>query len=152
MIEVRRRVNATPDEVFEVLSNGWLYSSWVVGASRMRAVDEAWPQPGSRLHHSAGIWPAVIDDTTVSHEAVPGRRLVMTARGWPVGEARIDIQLEPDGADATTVILREDVSAGPTQIVPRPIRALAIKPRNIETLRRLAYIAERRTGVDAEGG
>lgn len=152
MIEVRRRVNATAHEVFEVLSDGWLYSSWVVGASRMRAVDETWPQVGARLHHSAGIWPVVLNDTTVAQESVPDRRLVMTARGWPVGEARIDIELQPDGAGACVVILREDVSAGPAQVVPRPVRALAIKPRNVETLRRLAYIAERRTGLDADEG
>ena len=39
--------------------------------------------------------------------------------------------------------------AGPGHLVPQPVRALALRWRNIETLRRLAYIAERRTTGDA---
>jgi hypothetical protein len=31
----------SPQAVFEVLADGWLYPGWVVGASRMRAVDAA---------------------------------------------------------------------------------------------------------------
>ena len=52
-----RVMNATPDQVWEVLSDGWLYPLWVVGASRMREVDDAWPALGARLHHSVGTWP-----------------------------------------------------------------------------------------------
>ncbi len=29
-----------------MLSDGWLYASWVVGASRVRDVDPRWPSPG----------------------------------------------------------------------------------------------------------
>ena len=49
-----RVVQAPPEKVWEVLSDGWLYPLWVVGASRMRAVDEHWPALGARLHHSVG--------------------------------------------------------------------------------------------------
>ena len=35
-----RAVDATPDQVWQVLADGWLYPLWVVGASRMRDVDE----------------------------------------------------------------------------------------------------------------
>ena len=31
-----RTVNAPPEKVWKVLSDGWLYPVWVVGASRMR--------------------------------------------------------------------------------------------------------------------
>ncbi|WP_281727906.1 MULTISPECIES: hypothetical protein [unclassified Rhodococcus (in: high G+C Gram-positive bacteria)] len=33
-------------------------------ASHIRAVDSAWPSQGSSIHHSVGLWPAVLDDTT----------------------------------------------------------------------------------------
>lgn len=89
MIEVRRLVHAPPSAVWAVLSNGWLYPSWVVGASRMRAVDPAWPRVGARLHHSVGAWPLLISDSTSVVESVPEQRLVLQARGWPLGEARI---------------------------------------------------------------
>jgi uncharacterized protein YndB with AHSA1/START domain len=59
-----RTINATPEKVWEVLSDGWLYPLWVVGATRMRDVDQAWPQVGAKIHHSAGVWPAIVDDNT----------------------------------------------------------------------------------------
>ena len=38
-----RTMSCPPESVFAVLADGWLYPSWVVGASRMRDVDPAWP-------------------------------------------------------------------------------------------------------------
>ena len=42
-----RTVEATPQQVWDVLSDGWLFPLWVVGASRMREVDDHWPEVGS---------------------------------------------------------------------------------------------------------
>lgn len=153
MIEVRRRIDAPPGRVFEVLSDGWLYPSWVVGASRMRAVDGSWPSPGARLHHSVGVWPALLNDNTEVLTCEPDARLVLRARGWPMGEATVEIELHPgDDPGTTLVVMREDVSAGPAKVMPRPLRAAAIVPRNVESLRRLAYIAENHSGDPAAGG
>lgn len=55
-----------------MLADGWLYPSWVVGASRMREVDVKWPASRSRIHHSVGVWPALIDDHTKVLESIPG--------------------------------------------------------------------------------
>jgi len=57
VIGVQRMVSAPPEAVWEVLADGWVYTGWVVGASRMRSVDPAWPVPDARLHHSVGGWP-----------------------------------------------------------------------------------------------
>ena len=46
MSAVSRVMKATPDQVWDVLADGWLYPLWVVGASRMREVDDHWPQEG----------------------------------------------------------------------------------------------------------
>ena len=54
MTAVDRVVNAEPSDVWAVLADGWLYPLWVVGASRMREVDDTWPGVGARLYHSAG--------------------------------------------------------------------------------------------------
>ena len=72
-------MHATPDQVWEVLADGWLYPLWVVGASRMREVDAGWPAPGTMLHHSVGTWPLLLDDVTECVEQVPGARLVLHA-------------------------------------------------------------------------
>ena len=50
----RRDSTATPGQVWAVIADGWTYSQWVVGNSRMRAVDADWSEPGSKIHHTIG--------------------------------------------------------------------------------------------------
>jgi Polyketide cyclase / dehydrase and lipid transport len=140
---VQRRFSCSGEQIFAVLRDGWIYPVWVVGASRMRDVDNGWPAPGTKLHHSFGIWPLVIDDTTEVLEIEPDRRLVLEARGWPVGKARVEITVQPDGDDSL-VSIAEDVTEGPARLVPEPIRLAGMDVRNRESLRRLAYLAENR--------
>jgi uncharacterized protein YndB with AHSA1/START domain len=140
---VKRRFNCSPEELFDVLRDGWTYPLWVVGTSRMRDVDEGWPAPGAKLHHSFGVWPLVIDDSTEVLEIEPGKRLILEARGWPVGKAKVKITVEADG-DGSLVSISEDITGGPTRIVPQSIRLAGIDVRNHETLRRLALLAEGR--------
>lgn len=135
---------ASPAEVWAVLADGWHYAGWVVGASRVRAVDAHWPAEGSRLHHSFGMWPAVIDDNTEVLASVADVRLDLRARGWPAGEADVSIRLRASGA-GTEIVIEEDAASGPGRLVPKPARDLMLHSRNAETLRRLAYLAERRT-------
>lgn len=144
MSTTTRPIAATPDQVWEVLADGWLYPLFVVGASRMRAVDESWPDVGSRLHHSVGSWPLLIDDTTEVLEVEEGSRILLLARGWPAGQAHVEIALDPDGAQ-TLVTITEDASAGPGLLVPKPLRDAQLHVRNVEALRRLAYVVEGRT-------
>ena len=72
-----REMNCSPEAVFAVLADGWIFPTWVVGASRMRDVDDAWPAVGSKLQHSFGVWPLVIDDETTVLEYDPPRRMVI---------------------------------------------------------------------------
>lgn len=138
-----RRIRATPERVWEVLADGWLYPLWVVGATRMRAVDEQWPAVGSQLHHSAGVWPAVIDDTTEVLEVTPGRMLRLRARAWPAGEAEVVMTLTAENGE-TLVEIAEDAVSGPGRLVPGPLRRPMIHVRNVEAMGRLAAIAEGR--------
>lgn len=144
MSTTSRPLAATPEQVWEVLSDGWLYPLFVVGASRMRAVDDAWPAVGARLHHSVGTWPLLLDDTTEVLEVEENRRLLLLARGWPAGQAHVDISLRPSG-DTTVVTMTEDATAGPGLLVPKPLRDAQLHVRNVEALRRLAYVVEGRT-------
>jgi uncharacterized protein YndB with AHSA1/START domain len=138
-----RVINASPQAVWDVLCDGWLYPLWVVGATRMRAVDATWPEVGSRIHHSAGVWPVVVDDDTEVLQMEPLRRLELRAKGWPVGEADVVIELEDLGS-TTRVRIHEDAVAGPGVLVPNVIRQPILKWRNVETLRRLSFVFEGR--------
>jgi len=134
-------MNCPPENVFAVLADGWLYPSWVVGASRMRAVDATWPEAGSGIHHSVGVWPALIDDSTSALEWDPPRHALFRARGWPVGEAHVALDVRARG-NGCIVRITEDATAGPGRFVPLFLRDSAIRMRNVETLRRLAFLAE----------
>lgn len=146
MATVSRDMTASPEHVWEVLADGWEFVAWVVGASRMRAVDDDWPGVGSRLHHSVGVWPLLIDDDTRVLECDPGRRLVLQARAWPVGEARVELELTPialpGGRPGCRVTMHEHPSAGPGLAMLNRVGDALLVKRNVESLARLAMIAE----------
>lgn len=137
-------IDASPDDVWAVLADGWLYPLWVVGACRIRDVDPSWPAEGSRIHHSVGIWPGLIDDHTAVLAVEPGTALRLRARAWPIGEAEVILTLTPAHDDQTEVTILEEPAAGPGRLVPAMIKNPGLKWRNTETLRRLALLVEGR--------
>ena len=143
MSTTSRPISATPEQVWSVLADGWLYALFVVGAARMRDVDEGWPAVGTRLHHSFGTWPLLINDTTEVLEVEEPRRILLLARGWPAGQAHVEISLEPRGTD-TVVTIVEQATAGPGALIPKALQDPQLHVRNIETLRRLAFVVEGR--------
>jgi len=132
-----------PKRVWVELSDGWMYTGWVVGASHIRGVDGHWPDVGARLHHEVGAWPVTVSDSTQVIESEFARRLVLQARAWPAGEARIEITLEPDG-DGTVVTMVEYPTNGIAKAVHNPVNEAILAKRNRESLERLACIAENR--------
>lgn len=135
--------HCTPEDVFAVLEDGWTYGMWVVGAARIRAVDAGWPAPGTKIHHSVGLWPVLLSDTT-SVEAVDApREITLTARAWPTGQARVRITCEthPQG---TLVTMEEQATSGPAAMMPDAMQDPMLHLRNVEALRRLRYLAENR--------
>jgi hypothetical protein len=105
-------------------------------------VDESWPAPQSKLYHSVGVWPLVIDDTTSVVEWDPPRRVRFLARGWPVGEAEVTFDVKRRGSGCL-VRMREDAVRGPGRFVPKPVRDIGLLIRNKEALQRLAWLAEK---------
>lgn len=135
--------------VWKVIADGWLYSGWVVGASRIRAVDDRWPQVGSKLHHSVGAWPLLINDSTSVTAMEPGRKLELLARGWPMGEAKVLITMEDLGGSQCRVSIGEDAVKGPGKLVPKALRDPMIGVRNRETLKRLELMAKGGAGRES---
>jgi hypothetical protein len=145
---VRRETSASRQQVWAVIADGWTYSQWVVGNSRMRAVDPNWPQPGSTLHHSIGVWPAVINDSTVVESCTPEEELVLIANGRPFGKARITLRLHDLDGGGCVIEMAEVPVSPPLSWLPRSAALAAVFPRNRETTWRLAAMAERRTSED----
>jgi uncharacterized protein YndB with AHSA1/START domain len=137
-------IDASVDDVFAILTDGWSYAAWVVGASRIRDVDPPWPKPGSRIHHSVGAWPILIDDTTTALDYEPGRRLKLKVRVWPAGHGEVDFRATetPTGC---RLVMTEEATSGPISLLPKALADLILHPRNAEALRRLKLLAEKRS-------
>ncbi len=141
MAEVSMRIPASPDDVFAVLADGWSYAGWVVGASHIREVDAGWPAEGTRIHHSVGPWPLLVHDSTGVRAVDSPRMVELDARLWPFGAARIRLELDEVRPGVTEVRMTERAVRGPGRLLPEPVQALLLVPRNRESLRRLADLA-----------
>jgi len=141
--EVCKHIAALPERVWAELADGWMYTGWVVGASHIRGVDAHWPAVGARLHHQVGLWPFVVSDSTAVVESDPPARLVLQARAWPAGEARVELTVSPDGA-GSLVRMAEWPTHGPGRWLHNPVQDALLRLRNRESLDRLADLAENR--------
>ena len=147
-LTVKRETRASREQVWAVIADGWTYSQWVVGNSRMRAVDPNWPQTGSTISHSVGVWPLLIDDVTVVEDCQPMEQLVLQAKGRPFGKARITLRLFDIDDGGCRIEMAEVPVGAPMGWVPNRLALAAAVPRNRECTRRLAAIAERRSSDD----
>ncbi|MBN3510144.1 SRPBCC family protein [Mycolicibacterium septicum] len=143
-LTVKRDTTATRKQVWDVIADGWTYSQWVVGNTRMRAVDPNWPAPGSVIHHTIGIWPMALNDETVVESCTPGEELVLLAKARPFGLARIALRLS-DTSSGSRIEMAEVPVGGPLNWVPRRLALAVAYPRNRECTERLVTLAERRT-------
>ena len=135
----RRRIDAPPEVVYDILIDPHTYPDWVVGATRIRDVDVRWPAPGTCYHHSVGVGAATISDSTMMLEAERPSRLVMEVRCRPLAVAVVEFIIEPDG-DATMLTFIERPTGGALGAVgvwTLPLLSL----RNRMSLRRLETLA-----------
>jgi hypothetical protein len=145
MASVEREVEASAAEIWAVLSDGWTYSAWVVGTSKIRSVAPAWPQVGTRVHHSVGVWPVLIEDYTEVIESIAPSHLVVRARGWPLGEARVSITAKQQGVRCL-LHLEETPTSGPGAWFNNPLLDALLRQRLSEMAVRLAALAAGRAG------
>ena len=143
MARVTTPIDEPADQVWKVLADGWSYSNWVVGTVKIRTVDAEFPAVGSKLHHAVGAWPLLLKDETEVIECEPGRRLLLQARGWPMGEATVELVLHDDGA-ITRVEMYEEPTSGPGAWLHNPMVDKVGEWRLVEALDRLKALVERR--------
>ena len=137
-------IDAPPDAVWQVLAEPEHYGHWVVGSSEVRDWDADWPLPGRKFHHRVGFKPFTLSDHTECVEADPPWRLVLRAKARPLGAARVQILLDPQG-EGTLVTMIEDPDIPLGGLLTPPPVHLLIRLRNAESLRRLKRLAEERS-------
>jgi uncharacterized protein YndB with AHSA1/START domain len=135
-----RTMQATPEQIWAVLADAKSYEHWVVGAKDIRDADGSWPAVGSTLQHTSGFGPFNLKDNTKVLESDEPHRIVLEARGRPLGIARIEMILEPEGGGTKVTMVEEAVRPVPARALNPAINPL-IHSRNVETLRRLEELA-----------
>lgn len=139
---VHHHTSAPPEAVFGVLADGCRYADWVVGAKKIRDADASWPEPGSRFHHTVGIGPLTIDDSSSVEEVDPPRSITLKVRARPAGVGRVRVELSPAEDGGTDITMSEEAVSGLAARIDNPVQRALLKGRNIEALRRLANLAE----------
>jgi uncharacterized protein YndB with AHSA1/START domain len=142
MARNRIHMEVPPERVFDVLSDPYCYDDWVVGAKDIRGVEGPWPEPGSRFHHTVGVGPLNLDDHTEVLACRAPQHLVLQAKARPMGTARVEMQLEAEGA-GTRVTMIEKAGDRLSSVVFNPVMDRLVHKRNDEALRRLKALAER---------
>lgn len=142
MARNRVHIQASPEEVFAVLSDAERYPEWVVGAAGIRDQDEDFPAVGSRFHHKVGSWPVGLKDHTEVLASDPPRRLALKAKARPLGTATIEIELR-ESAAGTEVLMEEGPGDRLTSLVAgNPLADQVLRVRNAEALARLKRVVE----------
>jgi uncharacterized protein YndB with AHSA1/START domain len=134
-------IAAAPDAVWEVLADPRSYAHWVVGSSQTRGVTGRWPATGSRFHHTQGIGPLGLRDTTEVIESRPPERLVLEVRNASSAGGAGRASLDRHGR-GTWLTIRESPFAGLAGRFGGPLLEPLITFRNLESLRRLRRLAE----------
>ena len=133
-------IPTAPERIWSVLADPQSYAYWVVGSDSIRGADGGWPQPGTKIHHRVGIGPLKINDDTQVAEAQAPARLVLHARARPLGTARVEIELHPEGT-STRVVMVEEPGDRLSRVFHNPLTDRLVHHRNQVTLKRLAELA-----------
>ena len=133
---VSLEMEATPEEIFAVLADGYAYDDWVVGAKQIRAVDADCPAKGSQFHHAIGVGPIDIKDSSKVIEVDAPNRLVLSVRFRPAGTAVVELTMERIDDTRTRVVMKETPKSGAARALALAT-AMMLLVRNEWSLRRL---------------
>jgi uncharacterized protein YndB with AHSA1/START domain len=137
-------IEAPPADVFAVLLDPYTYPEWLVGARRIRSVDDNWAEPGSAFHHVVGVGPIKIADSTRVVTCSAPSQLELDARARPIGRARVRFSLQQIADDRTEVAL-EETPTSPILRSMTPLLESGIAVRNDASLKRLrSFVVDRR--------
>jgi uncharacterized protein YndB with AHSA1/START domain len=153
MAYTSRTLAAPRSAVWEVLIDPHTYPDWLLGAARIRDVDDTWPSVGSRFRHRVGIgWLSIPDHSEVI-DIEPGRLLRLKVEARPFVSAVATFVLVSDETGTAVAIEEEpDPRLRAVGNVVRPVMDPTIHVRNHRSLRRLDRIVQQRVATAGGGG
>lgn len=133
-------IDASPERVFEVLSDRRRYGDWVVGTEATTEGEGDWPAPGSSLLYTVG-GPIKLANRTVVRRVEAPHRLELRAKTGPLPDVDITIDVL-DEVTGTRVRMHERPTSDLVNLLAGPLGHLALSRRNEVALGRLREIAE----------
>jgi uncharacterized protein YndB with AHSA1/START domain len=134
-------VAASPERVFEVLSDPFAYGDWVVGTRAILGVDGPWPEAGASLRYELGLGPLRMRDRTFAIAVQAPHRLELLAKAGPFPD--VTITFEVRAAEAGAHVTLQEHAANPwLRAAAGPLGDLAILLRNRVALHRLKRLSE----------
>lgn len=141
MAHVCRHYDATPEDVFSVLADPTTYPDWLIGAAKIRDVDENFPSPGSKFHHMVGMRPFVVADYSEVLDVEPDRVLVLHVKARPLFAGKVAFRIT--GSDEGCVLTCEEIPDLP--LVPlRPLIDPLVHARNQKSLQSMETLVMQR--------
>jgi uncharacterized protein YndB with AHSA1/START domain len=133
MVSTEEHVDAPPSVVFDVVTNAEWYPDWLVGAKRIRLVEDEWPRRGAAFHHTIGAGPLRLRGSTSVVDVDAPRCLELRAGMGPLGAARVRFTMEPED-DGTLLHIDEEPEQGLVRLLwktpGRSVMALGLWGRN----------------------
>ncbi len=135
------QIDAPPDAVFDCLLDPGTYPDWLVGAKRIRAVDDGWPAVGTRFHHRVGAGPVMFDDWSEVRRVERPGLLQLSVRVTPLIRATVTMTLRGDGSSSLLCIEEEPEHRVVGNLL-RPVLDPLTHFRNHYSIRRLKRLVE----------
>jgi hypothetical protein len=140
-------IAAPPRRVFDALADARTYPEWLVGAQRIRRVEEGWPAVGSSFHHTVGLGPLRVHDRTSITAIESPHLLRLDARVGPFGAADVCFRVDDAADGGSCVTVQERPDRGPMRhvwrVLGRPLMQLGLFGRNQASLVALRDFIER---------
>jgi uncharacterized protein YndB with AHSA1/START domain len=142
-VEVRREIaGAEPAAVFAVIADPETYPRWLLGAQRIRHVDDTFPRPGAKFDHSVGASPTYsVDDSSEVLEVEPEHRLVLRVHVGPMDGS---VEFVVERAAAGSLVIFREAPDGWARLAMPALR-LVLRGRNAESLRRMEDVVRAST-------
>lgn len=145
MTTVKANLDAPVAQVWATLVDATSYPRWLIGARRIRRVEDGWPAPGTAFYHEVGPGgPLTISDLTRSLEVDDQRLLKLDVRARPLVRAEVTFELR--ALAAGTEVTLEEHPVGWHRLLA-PALSPMIMARNRASLEKLAQAVRASTGA-----
>ncbi len=146
-----RNLDVPSETAFAAIADPSTYPDWLLGAANIRDIDDNWPSPGSRFHHTVGVRPFAITDSTEVLDIEPGTSLTLDVRARPLVSGIVHFTVGSN-RDGSVITMLEEPAIRPIGDLVRPLLDPTTHLRNQRSLARLESLLRTAAPTPARAG